>query len=89
MPVPACCTVRATSVPSSTLATIGRSKAVAHIGWLQLSGFLAWVTWLFVHLMYLVQFHNRVLVLIQWSYNYFSRGRAARLITGEDDAKQR
>jgi NADH dehydrogenase len=66
-----------------TLATIGRSKAVAHIGWLELSGFIAWVTWLFVHLMYLVQFHNRVLVLIQWSYNYFSRGRAARLITGE------
>ncbi len=68
-----------------TLATIGRSKAVAHIGWLELSGFIAWVTWLFVHLMYLVQFHNRVLVLIQWSYNYFSRGRAARLITGEDE----
>ena len=64
-----------------TLATIGRSEAVADIAGLKLSGFLAWVTWLFVHLMYLVQFHNRVLVLFQWAYNYFSRGRAARLIT--------
>ncbi len=68
-----------------TLATIGRSAAVADIGWIKLSGFPAWVTWLFVHLMYLVQFHNRVLVMIQWGYNYFSRGRAARLITGEGD----
>jgi NADH dehydrogenase len=71
-----------------TLATIGRAAAVADIGWIKLSGFPAWVTWLFVHLMYLVQFHNRVLVMIQWGYNYFSRGRAARLITGEDDSKQ-
>jgi NADH dehydrogenase len=71
-----------------TLATIGRSQAVAHIGWLQLSGFFAWVTWLLVHLMYLVQFHNRVLVFLQWSYNYFSRGRSARLITGEGDSNK-
>ena len=58
---------------------------MADIGWIKLSGFPAWVTWLFVHLMYLVQFHNRLLVMIQWGYNYFSRGRAARLITGEGD----
>jgi NADH dehydrogenase len=67
-----------------TLATIGRSSAVADIGWIKLSGFPAWITWLFVHLMYLVQFHNRVLVLFQWGYNYLSRGRSARLITDEN-----
>jgi NADH dehydrogenase len=72
-----------------TLATIGRSQAVAHIGRLQLSGFFAWITWLFVHLMYLVQFHNRVLVFLQWSYNYFSRGRSARLITGEAECPRK
>ncbi|REK09887.1 MAG: NAD(P)/FAD-dependent oxidoreductase [Planctomycetota bacterium] len=64
-----------------TLATIGRSAAVADIGWIKLSGFMAWLTWLFVHIMYLVQFQNRILVLIHWSFNYFTRGRAARLIT--------
>lgn len=64
-----------------TLATIGRSKAVADLGWIKLSGFPAWITWLLVHIMYLVQFQNRILVLIQWAFNYFTRGRAARLIT--------
>ncbi len=72
-----------------TLATIGRASAVAEISGFKLSGFLAWITWLFVHLMYLVQFHNRVLVLIQWGYNYFSRGRAARLITGQTGCLQK
>jgi len=66
-----------------TLATIGRSAAVADLGWIRLSGFTAWLTWLFVHIMYLVQFQNRVLVLIQWSFSYFTRGRSARLITDE------
>jgi NADH dehydrogenase len=65
------------------MATIGRAAAVADLGWLHLSGYLAWLTWLFVHLLFLVQFQNRVLVLIQWAYNYFTRGRAARLITQE------
>ncbi|MEX0977619.1 MAG: NAD(P)/FAD-dependent oxidoreductase, partial [Pirellulales bacterium] len=68
-----------------TLATIGRASAVADLGWLRVSGFLAWVIWLFVHIMYLVQFQNRVLVLIQWAFSYFTRGRAARLITGESE----
>jgi NADH dehydrogenase len=66
-----------------TLATIGRSAAVADLGWIKLSGFLAWVTWLLVHIMYLIQFQNRVLVMTQWAFNYVTRGRAARLITGE------
>ena len=63
------------------LATIGRSMAVADLGWVRFSGFLAWLVWLFVHLMYIVQFQNRVLVLTQWAWNYFTRNRSARLIT--------
>ena len=70
-----------------TLATIGRASAVADLGWLRVSGFLAWLIWLFVHIMYLVQFQNRVLVLIQWAFSYFTRGRAARLITNESRQK--
>ena len=65
-----------------SLATIGRARAVAKIGPLRLSGLPAWILWLFVHLMYLVGFQNRVLVLIRWSFSYWSRGRGARLITG-------
>jgi NADH dehydrogenase len=63
------------------LATIGRHAAVADLGWCRFSGWLAWWVWLFVHLMHIVQFHNRVLVLMQWAWNYFTRNRAARLIT--------
>jgi NADH dehydrogenase len=66
-----------------SLATIGRAEAVADFGKLRFSGFTAWVLWLFVHLMYLVEFENRVLVLIEWAYNYVTRNRGARLITGE------
>jgi NADH dehydrogenase len=81
--------LRGQSVPpfhyrdKGSLATIGRSAAVADLGWLRISGFLAWLLWLFVHLMYLIQFQNRLLVLLQWAWNYFTRNRAARLITGE------
>ena len=64
------------------LATIGRNRAVAEFGRLHISGFFAWIVWLFVHLMYLVEFDNRLLVLIQWMYNYITRNRGARLITG-------
>jgi NADH dehydrogenase len=65
------------------LATIGRNKAVAEFGrHLHLSGFPAWFTWVFVHLMYLVEFENRLLVLTEWVYNYFTHNRGARLITG-------
>lgn len=66
-----------------TMATIGRARAVALIGPLRLSGFLAWLAWLFVHLMYIVEFQNRLLILLQWAWNYFTWNRAARLITGE------
>jgi NADH dehydrogenase len=64
------------------LATIGRNRAVAEFGKLHVSGFPAWFTWVFVHLMYLVEFDNRLLVFTEWVYNYFTRNRGARLITG-------
>src|SRR4030095_4576258 len=63
------------------LATIGRARAVADIKRLKLSGFLAWVIWLVVHLWYLVGFQNRLLVLIRWSFSFATHGRGARLIT--------
>lgn len=65
------------------MATIGRAAAVADLRGIRFSGFVAWLVWLFVHLMYLVQFANRVLVFLQWAYNYFTRNRPARLITAE------
>ena len=77
------------------MAIVGRASAVADIGRFEFSGFFAWLAWLFVHLMHLVEFENKVLVLIQWGWYYFSRNRAARLITGEKpicqtpDANQR
>ena len=67
-----------------SLAVIGRASAVAQIGPLHMSGLLAWLTWLFVHLMYLVEFSNRVLVFVQWGFLYFTFNRGARLITGTD-----
>jgi NADH:ubiquinone reductase (H+-translocating) len=63
------------------LATIGRAAAVADIKGLHLSGFLAWITWLVVHLWYLVGFQNRILVFIRWSVSFATHGRGARLIT--------
>lgn len=65
-----------------SLAVIGRASAVAQIGPLHLSGLLAWLTWVFVHLMYLVEFSNRVLVFVQWGFLYLTFNRGARLITG-------
>ena len=56
---------------------------MADIKGLKLSGLLAWLTWLVVHLWYLVGFQNRVLVFIRWSVSFFTHGRGARLITGE------
>lgn len=64
-----------------TMATIGRSAAVAHVGRFKFSGLLAWLTWLFVHLVFLVGFRNRLVVFIQWIYSYFTYKRAARIIT--------
>ena len=63
------------------LATIGRAAAVADIKGLKLSGLIAWLIWLFVHLWYLVGFQNRLLVFIQWFFSFATHGRGARLIT--------
>ncbi|HEY7636710.1 MAG TPA: NAD(P)/FAD-dependent oxidoreductase [Gemmatimonadales bacterium] len=65
------------------LAVIGRGRAVADIGRLHFDGFLAWLTWIFVHIFFLIGFRNRVLVLIQWAWSYLTYGRGARLITEE------
>jgi NADH dehydrogenase len=67
-----------------TMATIGRNRAIAVIGKFRLAGYFAWLIWLFIHLMYIVEFANRVLVLIQWAWNYLTWNRPARLITGEN-----
>ena len=66
-----------------TMATIGRAKAVAESMGFKFSGFIAWLAWLFIHILYLARFENRVLVLFQWFWNYLTRNRTARLITGE------
>jgi NADH dehydrogenase len=66
-----------------SMATIGRAKAVAETGGFHLSGLIAWLAWLFIHILYLARFENRVLVLWQWFFNYVTRNRTARLITGE------
>jgi NADH:ubiquinone reductase (H+-translocating) len=63
------------------LATIGRARAVADLHRIRLSGFVAWATWLMVHLWYLVGFQNRLLVFIRWSFSFLTRGRGSRLIT--------
>ena len=69
------------------MAVIGRRAAVADIAGLRFNGTLAWLTWLFVHLLHLVEFDNRVLVLVQWAWNYFTWNRGARLITGSAEGR--
>jgi NADH dehydrogenase len=64
-----------------SMATIGKAKAVADLGWTRLTGLLAWLAWLFVHLLFLVGYENRILVLTQWAWYYTWRRRSARLIT--------
>jgi len=66
------------------LATIGRGAAVADLNWLRLSGWPAWLIWVFVHLLYIIQFQNRLLVMLQWAWLYLTFSRSARLITGKN-----
>jgi NADH dehydrogenase len=65
------------------LATIGRAAAVAEFGKIHISGFLAWLAWLFIHVFFLIGFRNRIIVLVQWAWSYFTYERGARLITGD------
>jgi NADH dehydrogenase len=65
-----------------TMATIGRSAAVAQIGRIKFSGFIAWLAWLGVHLIFLIGFRNRLAVLLQWTYSYFAYKRGARIVVG-------
>jgi len=73
---------------AGTAATIGRRRAVALIFRRHLTGTIAWLAWLFIHLMKLVSFENRVLVLNQWAWNYLTRNRSARLITGSEHGRE-
>ena len=66
------------------LATIGRFAAVADLNWLQIAGLPAWLIWIFVHLLYIIQFQNRLLVMTQWAWLYLTFDRSARLITGKN-----
>jgi NADH dehydrogenase len=66
-----------------SLATIGRAAAIAQFGKVHISGFLAWLSWLFIHILFLIGFRNRVVVMFQWAWSYLTYERSARLITGE------
>lgn len=68
-----------------SLATIGRAAAVAQFGKLEISGYFAWLAWLFVHILFLIGFRNRMIVMIQWAWSYLTYERGARLITGSDE----
>jgi NADH dehydrogenase len=70
-------------VNKGSLATIGRAAAIAEFGKIHISGFIAWLSWLFVHIFFLIGFRNRVLVMIQWAWSYFTYERGAQLITGD------
>jgi NADH:quinone reductase (non-electrogenic) len=66
------------------LAVIGRGRAVADIGRLEFSGFLAWLAWIFVHIFFLIGFRNRVFVMMEWALSYFTYARGARIIAGRE-----
>ncbi len=67
-----------------SLAVIGRNAAVVDLGFVKFSGFLAWLAWIFVHVFFLIEFDNKLIVMIQWAWNYFTRNRGARLITNQE-----
>jgi NADH:ubiquinone reductase (H+-translocating) len=72
-------------VDKGSLATIGRAAAVAQFGRLHISGYFAWLGWLFVHIFFLIGFRNRLIVMLQWAWSYITYERGARLITGSTD----
>ena len=64
-----------------SMAVIGQNKAVADLNFARFSGFVAWIIWVFAHIYYLIEFDNKLIVMIQWAWNYITQGRGARLIT--------
>ena len=72
-------------VDKGTMATIGRSKAIAHLAGLKFKGFIAWMMWLGLHVFFLIGFRNRIAVMFSWFWAYLTRERSARLITGDAD----
>ena len=75
-------------IDRGSLAVIGENAAVVDLGFVKFSGILAWFTWVFVHIYYLIEFDNKLVVMVQWAWNYLTRGRGARLITGDDSLGQ-
>lgn len=70
---------------AGSLAVIGQNKAVADFGFIKLTGPIAWIVWVFAHIYYLIEFDNKLIVMVQWAWSYFTRNRGARLITGEEN----
>lgn len=68
---------------AGSLAVIGQNSAVADLGFIKFSGPIAWFVWIFAHIFYLIEYDNKLVVMLQWGWNYFTRNRGARLITGE------
>jgi NADH dehydrogenase len=66
-----------------SLAVIGHNKAVVDLGFIKFTGWIAWFVWIWTHIYYLIEFDNKLIVMVQWGWNYFTRGRGARLVTGE------
>jgi NADH dehydrogenase len=75
-------------VDRGSLAMIGQNSAVVDLGFIKLKGFFAWLFWLVIHIYFLIEFDNKLLVTIQWAWNYFTRNRGARLITGQESLTQ-
>ncbi|MDB9526017.1 NAD(P)/FAD-dependent oxidoreductase [Oscillatoria sp. CS-180] len=76
-----------TYTDSGSLAIIGRSSAVVDLNWIKFTGFSAWIIWALVHVMFLIEFDNKIIVMTQWMWNFFTRNQGARLITGRDVIK--
>ena len=73
---------------TGSLAVIGQNAAVVDLGFIRLTGAIAWLIWIFAHIYYLIEFDNKLIVMLQWGWNYFTRHRGARLITGRDLPQQ-
>jgi NADH:ubiquinone reductase (H+-translocating) len=75
-------------VDHGSLAMIGHNSAVVDLGFIHLKGFFAWLFWLLIHIYFLIEFDNKLVVMIKWAWNYFTRNRGARLITGQESLTQ-